>query len=154
MYTTLKIALSMKQKGIVPNCTSVAVGRYYLLSDLFSSYNIDFDVSPFAFVTYHGFYNTGYAFNRTIYNAIIDNWDLFQKFDPDWDTSLAGGLMEQGHLGFEQVRRIHITNRLLPIWQEYIISEKKDCTAIKCISDCKEMESILFRQNIIKTGHK
>jgi len=91
-YTTLKLLSSIKKAGVVSQASTIALG----------SYSMDFKASHNVFVTFKGFMNTGYAFNRTVFQYMKKYQEKFDKTDDDWDTSLVDGIM---------------TPNLMPNWQ-------------------------------------
>ena len=57
-------------------------------------------------VSFQGFMNTGYAFNRTIWQSIKKFETIFNATDDDWDTSLAEGLINPKLIPDRQVTQI------------------------------------------------
>lgn len=66
------------------------------------SYFIDNGTAS-TLVAFEGFMNTGYAFNRSIWELIKKNEFVFNTSHYDWDTSLAEGLMPLRLIPYKQV---------------------------------------------------
>jgi len=81
-YEVMLRLASLKHRGIVSNCGAFAVGAY----------QIDWIDNPQSFVAFQGFSNTGYGFNRTVWDYFRKNWNVFQdrcQNSDDWDECAA-----------------------------------------------------------------
>jgi hypothetical protein len=125
-YDTLKILSSIKQRGIVPGASTVALGRlaFSHCQNLIFSYFTDTGAVSSTMVAFRGFMNTGYAFNRTIWQFIKQYETIFNATDDDWDTSLAEGLINTKLIPDRQVTIIYfclfMRRRLHPIYRGYV----------------------------------
>jgi len=90
-YETLKVMSAIKQKGIIDNCTFVAAG----------SWNTEFSINIMLFESHRSFHNTGYAFNRSVWNQIVPHQqELLNSDINDWDTCLVTLLLETGRIPY------------------------------------------------------
>lgn len=75
LYETLRLLVQLQPRL---NTSSLALGSYSLQA-----------AGATALMTYPGFLNTGYAFNRSLYERVQAAAALFEEADDDWDSALA-----------------------------------------------------------------
>lgn len=68
------------------------------------SYNLEPYQPLSQFVSFQGFNNMGYAFNRTFFDTLRRYQAVWNETDEDWDTAIVDGLFKLQGFNNYQVR--------------------------------------------------